>query len=50
MKKLLTLLLACLMLVSLFGCGPKDDEDPNAGKIKLVYIINGTLGDKSFFD
>ena len=50
MKKLLTLLLACLMLVSLFGCGTKDDEDPNAGKIKLVYIINGTLGDKSFFD
>lgn len=51
MKKLLTLLLACLMTVTLFGCnndGNTDDE--NNDKIKVVYIINGTLGDKSFFD
>lgn len=53
MKKLLTLLLACLMMISLFGCGSNDgdgEEDSKDGKITLVYIINGTLGDKSFFD
>ncbi len=51
MKKLLTLLLACLMMVTLFGCGPKDDDNTgDDDKIKVVYIINGTLGDKSFFD
>lgn len=52
MKKLLTLLLACLMMISLFGCGSSDDdgEDSKDGKTTLVYIINGTLGDKSFFD
>lgn len=53
MKKLLTLLLACLMMVTLFGCGSNTDDedvDPKEGKTTVVYIINGTLGDKSFFD
>ncbi len=59
MKKLLALLLALLMVFSLAACGGNgggsDETDGGEGaaeddRIRLVYIINGTLGDKSFFD
>lgn len=57
MKKLLTILLALLMIVSLSACNKKEEggeqgggETPADDRIRLVYIINGTLGDKSFFD
>jgi basic membrane protein A len=58
MKKLLTILLALLMVLSLSACNKKEEggETPTGGgettddRIRLVYIINGTLGDKSFFD
>ena len=60
MKKLLTILLALLMIVSLSACNknnengggetPAGGDEPTDDRILLVYIINGTLGDKSFFD
>lgn len=61
MKKLLTILLALLMILSLGACNKKSEEGgetpsgggeaaPKDDRIRLVYIINGTLGDKSFFD
>jgi len=51
MKKLIAVLLVLAMVLSFVGCGAKE-EAAEAGddKIRLVYIINGTLGDKSFFD
>lgn len=48
MKKVLALLLAVVLVFALVACkseDPKTDE-----RIRLVYIVNGTLGDKSFFD
>ena len=60
MKKLLTVLLAALMVLCLAGCGAKEDETPKElskmeqakadGKITIANVVNGTLGDKSFFD
>ncbi len=53
MKKLFTILLSLLMVMSLAGCGGNKgggDDTPADERIRLVYIINGTLGDKSFFD
>ena len=63
MKKLLTVLLAALMVLCLAGCGAKEaKEDAPAkelskmeqakadGKITIANVVNGTLGDKSFFD
>ena len=51
MKKILCMLLALIMLVSLAGCGGKT-EDPQAAEdtLKVVYLVNGNLGDKGFFD
>ena len=52
MKKILCMLLALIMLVSLAGCGGKT-EDPQAAAedtLKVVYLVNGNLGDKGFFD
>lgn len=45
MKKLLSLVLAIMMVFGLVACVSADDE-----KLKIVYCINGTRGDKSFFD
>ena len=52
MKKFLTILLSLLLVMSLAGCGKKSggEDTPADDRIRLVYIINGTLGDKSFFD
>jgi basic membrane protein A len=45
------MLLALIMLVSMAGCGGKT-EDPQAAEdtLKVVYLVNGNLGDKGFFD
>ena len=56
MKKLLTILLACFMIFALVGCnkqgGGKSELElaKEAGKITIANVVNGTLGDKSFFD
>ena len=57
MKKVLAILMAaCLILLVFAGCGTDGTTtDPsNAGAsgdpVKIVLLINGTLGDKSFFD
>ena len=63
MKKLLTVLLAVLMVLTLAGCGAKEEATDApageqskmeaakaAGKITIANVVNGTLGDKSFFD
>lgn len=52
MKKLLSLVLALVICTSVFvGCGSKNESDGNnEDKLKVVLLIPGTLGDKSFFD
>lgn len=53
MKKLLSVLLALLMVFCLAGCGSTttDDTADDASDVKnVVYLVNGNLGDKSFFD
>ncbi|NLZ75976.1 MAG: BMP family ABC transporter substrate-binding protein [Erysipelotrichia bacterium] len=58
MKKILTVLLVALMTITMFGCGPeeipteksKKQLAEEAGKITIANVVNGTLGDKSFFD
>ena len=62
MKKYLSLLLALGMTLSLLaGCGSTTDEDTaaNSGNTpseteddakKVVFMVNGSLGDKGFFD
>ena len=54
MKKLLTVLLACFMIFALVGCtkseGGQEEQEETAEKLKIAYCINGTTGDKSFFD
>jgi len=47
MKKFLVILLALTMVFTLCGC---KKEEEKAEKLKIVYCINGTKGDKSFFD
>jgi basic membrane protein A len=59
MKKLLAVLLAGLLAFTMFGCGGSGDNGgeksekekaQEAGKLTVAYVVNGTLGDKSFFD
>ena len=58
MKKILAILLALLMVFTLAGCGSSEPATTDGGeaapaeddKITIAYCINGTLGDKSFFD
>ena len=51
MKKTLCMLLALIMLVSLVGCGqPAQNDDGGEDKLKVVYLVNGSLGDKGFYD
>jgi basic membrane protein A len=59
MKKFLSILLVLLLAVGLVACGGKKEEpapeptpepEQPAEKIKVAYCINGTTGDKSFFD
>lgn len=49
MKKILALLFAALIVLS--SCAKKEEPTTiDAAKLKVVLILNGTLGDKSFFD
>lgn len=50
MKKLLKIALCALLMVGMAACGTNGGGDKKDDRIRLVYIINGTLGDKSFFD
>jgi len=59
MKKFLLFMLVAIMAVSMVGCGQKPAEKPAdtsapaapAGKVyNVVNLVNGNLGDKSFFD
>lgn len=57
MKKFLALCLALIMVLSLSACGEKtpadtDTNTPDDGEkvYNVVYLVNGNLGDKSFFD
>ncbi len=62
MKKLLAILLVAIMALTLFACDKKPVEpqpsEPGssesgepAGKVyKVINLVNGNLGDKSFFD
>lgn len=50
MKKTLAVLLAALVILS--ACARKEEPKPAAAAptLKVVLLLNGTLGDKSFFD
>ena len=59
MKKLFAILMAILMVFTLAGCSSNapaaddaaaDDAAPAEDVLKVAYCMNGTLGDKSFFD
>ena len=57
MKKFLALCLALIMVLSLAACGEKtpadtdtNTPDDSANVYNVVYLVNGNLGDKSFFD
>lgn len=59
MKKLISILLAVLMLFTMAACSKgegntttktKLEEAKEAGKLTIANVVNGTLGDKSFFD
>lgn len=51
MKKLIAVLMVLVMVLSFVGCAQEAAVEEGAeDKIRLVYIVNGTLGDKSFFD
>lgn len=53
MKKFFAILLISLFVISIVmttGCKKKVEQKPEEKKLKVVLYINGTLGDKSFFD
>ena len=57
MKKSLALCLALIMVLSLAACGEKTPADTDTNTpddsekvYNVVYLVNGNLGDKSFFD
>lgn len=52
MKKLLAMMLAAIMVLSLVACGGAESAGDNAGDdvYKAVFLATGTLGDKSFND
>lgn len=56
MKKFLALALAVIMALTLIACGekpaptPDHDPAPEGNVYNVVYLVNGNLGDKSFFD
>ncbi|MHB8133861.1 MAG: BMP family ABC transporter substrate-binding protein [Anaerolineaceae bacterium] len=47
MKKNLFVALVVLLIISLLGCAPKSAAPKSE---KVVYLINGALGDQSFYD
>ena len=50
MKKLLSLLLVAVMVLSLAACGQQGPAASGDEPYKAALLLNGTLGDKSFFD
>lgn len=51
MKKIALLLIAVLLLGTILtGCSGGNTEQPTEDKLKVVLLIPGSLGDKSFFD
>ena len=61
MKKFLSLLLVAVLCCALFaGCGNSAKEEPATNEapaaaatedaMKVIYLVNGSLGDKGFFD
>ena len=44
------LLLLAVAVVFTVSCKKKEAAEPTADKLKVVLYVNGTLGDKSFFD
>ena len=46
MKKFLTLILALAMVLTMFAGAAMAEGEP----LKVICLLNGTLGDKSFFD
>ena len=52
MKKILALLLAMTMVLSMVACGETETaaESGSDSTYKAALLLNGTLGDKSFYD
>lgn len=58
MKKLLSVLLCAVMVLSLAACGKKENAptpgpDPNGGDadgLTVALVVAGKLGDRSFYD
>ncbi len=50
MKKIIALLLAAIMVLGLAACASKTETAEQSDVKNVVYIVNGNLGDKSFFD
>ena len=52
MKRKLAIVLVVIMAITMgaSGCASKPAPAPAADVLKVVLILNGTLGDKSFFD
>lgn len=57
MKKLLSVLIILTLVLSLVACGTKEEPKDTTGEtgkteepLRVALLLNGTLGDKSFFD
>ena len=57
MKRTISMMLVLMMVVMLFaGCGNGNQEsasktpEANEDAMKVIYLVNGSLGDKGFFD
>ena len=57
MKKLLSVLLCAVMVLSLAACGKKDDapiddagNGGDADGLTVALVVAGKLGDRSFYD
>ena len=61
MKRTISLMLVLAMIAALFaGCGNSAKEEPATNEapaaaatedaMKVIYLVNGSLGDKGFFD
>lgn len=50
MKKILAILLIALLMLSFVACTSGDTGEKDGDVLKIVCLINGTMGDKSFFD
>ena len=48
MKKTILVLISLLTIASLLGCAPAAPAAPKTEKV--VYLINGSLGDNAFYD